>query len=422
MTTTGLRLIPRSAFPTSEGGWFWVGNAVLDEYAPRIGPYGFFVYCYLSRCADERGQCWPSVNRIAETLGISPDTVSVYIRHLAQAGLVSVQRRHHRQGGLTSNLYTLTVPLGAVPVGGEAEGDSLPDREGYPAAAGEVHGFSRGGSLPDRDEQDPSNQTQPTRPRDQDPTEPDPAAAGGVPLVGGRRREDGERTTEDGSSQPSALSPQPSGEEPGLLELYRAALSEWKAASDAAARRPQPASAGPSGLEMHRAFVNQWMAAQAAALSPQPADEESPATKRQRALVNRWLAAQAAPSPQPAALPPHPSPQPDADVDHWKARLQAAGVESERALGEVAHTARWLESLGRVSEVEGILSQARLSKLGGGWIVARLREAGTASIHAPRPVGWHSPLRPNPRPPTDADEFEQIRRDYGGYLKYGPQS
>lgn len=212
--------------------------------------------------------------------------------------------------------------------------------------------------------------------------------------------------------------------------MVRAALSQWQAESEAAARRPQPPSERPSILDMHRAFVNQWMASEAAALSQAPANEDSPDFQRRRAFVNRWLASQApatapqpAPvSPQPSALPPQPSHECDRAVDDWEVRLQAAGVEHPRVLSEVAHTARWLERLGRVSEVEGILSQARLSKLGGGWIVARLREAGTASIHAPRPAGWRSPLRPNPPPPTDADEYERIRRDYGGYLKYTPQS
>lgn len=362
MTDTPQTLAPRAAFDLAAGGWWWASNTLLDEHAARLGPYAFTVYCYLARCADERGQAWPSINRIAQTLGISRDTVVASVRRLVDTGLVTVTYRRHRQGGWTSNLYTLSLPVSEKSTRSTppptttptTEATSLlpsspvdafdqarrPEQGGYSTSAGGIGDDSREASLPGRPEQDSSDpdSTEPDPPV-QDPTEPDPAAAGGPPGVGGEKD------------------------------------------------RGQTEDRGPQRVQ----------------LGPQPADRGDPPT-----AVSGLPAADNAP----------PADRREMGGDRWRARLRAAGVENERVLGEVVQRALWLEDVGLGAEVEAILSQARLSKLGGGWIVAQIRRADDASIHAPRPAGWRSPLRPAPKPATPAEEFEQIRRDYGGYLRY----
>jgi hypothetical protein len=69
------------------GGWWWAHNEVIDTYGARLGPTAVAVYCYLCVRANEA--------------------------QLVELKLVAHQKRARRDGGQTSNLYTLlTVPEG----------------------------------------------------------------------------------------------------------------------------------------------------------------------------------------------------------------------------------------------------------------------------------------------------------------------
>lgn len=63
----------------------------------------------LANYADERGQCYPSEKHLADICCIAERSVRRSVRHLVDAGYMTVRRRK----GLT-NLYTLAVPTQAT--------------------------------------------------------------------------------------------------------------------------------------------------------------------------------------------------------------------------------------------------------------------------------------------------------------------
>jgi hypothetical protein len=89
--------------------WFWLDNALLDEYARLIGPNAVLVYIALSRHADNDEQtCWPSMETIAEEIGIkSRNTVAKGIKTLQKFGMIEVQQSKKVDGTHNNNVYTL---------------------------------------------------------------------------------------------------------------------------------------------------------------------------------------------------------------------------------------------------------------------------------------------------------------------------
>lgn len=65
----------------------------------------------LSDYADEWGTCYPGVDRIAEESELSRSTVLRRLKALAQAGLVTIERRANDRGHRTSNRYVLEIAL-----------------------------------------------------------------------------------------------------------------------------------------------------------------------------------------------------------------------------------------------------------------------------------------------------------------------
>lgn len=65
------------------------------------------VYCYLANRADDNGECYPSVRRIAEDLSIDKSTVFRALNELEENGLLERFPRHHAQGGRSSSLYRI---------------------------------------------------------------------------------------------------------------------------------------------------------------------------------------------------------------------------------------------------------------------------------------------------------------------------
>ncbi len=59
----------------------------------------------LANYADERGVCYPSERHLADICGIAERSVRRSIKHLADAGYITVTRRK----GLT-NLYKIPIP------------------------------------------------------------------------------------------------------------------------------------------------------------------------------------------------------------------------------------------------------------------------------------------------------------------------
>ena len=65
------------------------------------------VYTYLYDRANTYGECWPSVNKIAGDIKLSPATVRRAIKDLRNAGFVTTQQRYREHGGKSSLLYRI---------------------------------------------------------------------------------------------------------------------------------------------------------------------------------------------------------------------------------------------------------------------------------------------------------------------------
>ena len=65
------------------------------------------VYTYIYDRANKNGECWPSVNKIAGDIKLSPATVRRAIKDLRNAGFVTTQQRYREHGGKSSLLFML---------------------------------------------------------------------------------------------------------------------------------------------------------------------------------------------------------------------------------------------------------------------------------------------------------------------------
>lgn len=65
------------------------------------------VYCYLANRADEKGECFPAVRRIAEDLKFSKTTVYRAFKELEEHYLLERNPRYHIHGGRRSSLYKI---------------------------------------------------------------------------------------------------------------------------------------------------------------------------------------------------------------------------------------------------------------------------------------------------------------------------
>ena len=65
------------------------------------------VYTYIYDRANKNGECWPSVNKIAGDIKLSPATVRRAIKDLQNAGFVTTQQRYREHGGKSSLLFML---------------------------------------------------------------------------------------------------------------------------------------------------------------------------------------------------------------------------------------------------------------------------------------------------------------------------
>lgn len=94
--------------------WFWMDNAILDIYGPQLGAYGIAVYTALCRMANANGTCWPSLNTLASTIGISRSTVIRSLEKLESLGLISISHRNGSDGSQDTNIYTILAVGGSV--------------------------------------------------------------------------------------------------------------------------------------------------------------------------------------------------------------------------------------------------------------------------------------------------------------------
>ena len=65
------------------------------------------VYTYLHDRANKNGECWPSVNKIAGDIKLSPATVRRAIKDLKNAKLITTKQRYIDNGGNSSLTYKI---------------------------------------------------------------------------------------------------------------------------------------------------------------------------------------------------------------------------------------------------------------------------------------------------------------------------
>lgn len=65
------------------------------------------VYTYIYDRANKNGECWPSVNKIAGDIKLSPATVRRAIKDLKKASLIYTEQRYRTEGGKSSLLFKI---------------------------------------------------------------------------------------------------------------------------------------------------------------------------------------------------------------------------------------------------------------------------------------------------------------------------
>lgn len=89
-------------------GWFKFPNDIADQLW-KLGPNATVVYLSLLRFAGQRSGCWPSVQLLARSTGLSRRCVQTALRKLETLRLI---KREYRQGIVT--MYHLTLPKGCA--------------------------------------------------------------------------------------------------------------------------------------------------------------------------------------------------------------------------------------------------------------------------------------------------------------------
>ncbi len=100
---------PEISDPTDQieqEGWHYtiVENAVLDDLTLNI--YTRLLYVYLCKFSDKSKQCFPSIQRLATTTGMSPNRVRASLDELQQKGYLIKTMRRNGELNLT-NVYKL---------------------------------------------------------------------------------------------------------------------------------------------------------------------------------------------------------------------------------------------------------------------------------------------------------------------------
>jgi Helix-turn-helix domain len=85
--------------------FFMCDNAIIDTYAPILGPYALAVYVAMLRYAGQKDTCFPSLKLLGKQLGMGKNSVVKAIAALKEAKLVTVKHRTDKAGDAASNLY-----------------------------------------------------------------------------------------------------------------------------------------------------------------------------------------------------------------------------------------------------------------------------------------------------------------------------
>lgn len=106
-TNTNESSLPIEIRDTRKKQQFILDDLIIDQYAKEIGVYALCVYSVIARHVDKNQQSYPSVETIAEKLGISPRTVMRAIPKLVKCKMVHKEQVKNEKNQWTRNRYTL---------------------------------------------------------------------------------------------------------------------------------------------------------------------------------------------------------------------------------------------------------------------------------------------------------------------------
>lgn len=104
--------------------WFFIGNAIIDNYGSELGVYGIALYTTLCRFAsNDRQDCFPSHETLATRTSMSKRQVIRVLKQLEELGLIKWNRQYTEAGKQMSNLYLLLDPPGVGVTVSHTRGD-----------------------------------------------------------------------------------------------------------------------------------------------------------------------------------------------------------------------------------------------------------------------------------------------------------
>ena len=74
---------------------------------PELPSRAVAVYFYLEDRANAKGECWPSIKRMANELKMSESTIRRALHDLRNAQLVTTRQRYRPNGGKSSLCYKI---------------------------------------------------------------------------------------------------------------------------------------------------------------------------------------------------------------------------------------------------------------------------------------------------------------------------
>ncbi len=77
----------------------------------ELPPTQKLVLISLADHANQDGECWPSINRLAKFTGLGRTAIKTNLKKLEDAGFITAEQRLREDGGHTSHLYHLNNPL-----------------------------------------------------------------------------------------------------------------------------------------------------------------------------------------------------------------------------------------------------------------------------------------------------------------------
>ena len=73
----------------------------------KLDIYEKMIFIILKRFADDKSQCFPSLNKLAKISGLSKRKIQDTLKKLENKNIIKIEHRTKSDGSLSSNIYTL---------------------------------------------------------------------------------------------------------------------------------------------------------------------------------------------------------------------------------------------------------------------------------------------------------------------------